>query len=120
MPLKIEYISVLAQAQRMVGITAIEQSVGFIGNIAALFPEAKDKLNVDEAIDQYTDMLGTPPKIIRSDDMAGKIRAERAQQQAAMIQAQNAAAAVQGAKVLSETDTGGNNALTALLGGGGV
>lgn len=117
MELEMEYISLLAQAQKMVGVTAIEQVAAFVGNLAAVKPEALDKLDQDEAVDQYADMVGVPPKIIVPDERVRELRAERAkqiQQQQAMEQGRQMA---EGAKTLSQTDTGGNNALTALMGG---
>ncbi len=40
MPLRVEYISVLAQAQKAMGIGNIERFVGFVGNLAALQAQA--------------------------------------------------------------------------------
>lgn len=117
MEIKTEYISLLAQAQKLVGTTSIEQTVGFVGNLAATFPEAIDKLDADEAIDQYADAVGVPPKIIRSDDTVERIRFERQQAAQQAAQQEQMAQMVEGAKVLSETDTGENNALTELMAG---
>jgi hypothetical protein len=79
--LKIDFVSILTQMQRMVGIGQTERVTGFIGNLAAAFPEAADKLNVDEAIDDYADRAGAPPKIIRSDQEIEAMRQARQQQQ---------------------------------------
>jgi hypothetical protein len=117
MELKIEYISLLAQAQKMVGVTAIEQVAAFIGNLAAVQPEALDKFNHDEAVDEYADMVGVPPSIIRTDDDVAVIRAERAQQMQMQQAMEQGTALAQGAKALSQADTEGNNALTTILGG---
>jgi hypothetical protein len=81
-PLKVDFVSILTQMQRMVGLSQTERVTSYIGNLAAAFPEAADKLNVDEAIDDYADRAGSPPKIIRSDDDGEKLRAARQQQQA--------------------------------------
>lgn len=119
MEIQVEYISLLAQAQKMVGTTAIEQTVAFIGDMATVKPEALYKLNVDEAINQYSDMVGSPPSIVVPDDIAEANRQadlEAAQQQQQQEQMQQA---IEGAKTLSETDTGDNNALAALMGEGG-
>jgi hypothetical protein len=72
--LKIDFVSILTQMQRMVGLGQTERVTSFIGNLAAAFPEAADKLNVDEAIDDYADRAGSPPKIIRSDDEVEQLR----------------------------------------------
>ena len=114
--LKVEYISILAQAQKALGVAAIERTVGFAGNLAGIAPEVLDKLNLDQAIDEYGLNIGVAPTIIRSDDEVAQIRQQRAaaaQQQQAMEQMSSA---VQGAKLLSETDVTSPNALTALMG----
>jgi hypothetical protein len=117
MNLQVTYISLLAQAQKMVATTAIEQAAAFVGNLTAVFPEVRHKFHVYAAVDAYADAVGISPQLIRSDDEAEELAAAEAQalqQQQAM---ENAGQAAQAAKVLSETDTGGNNALNALLGG---
>lgn len=114
--LQVEYTSILAQAQRALGIGGIERVVGFIGSMARTNPEVLDKLDTDEAIDQYAQMVGTPARIIRSDEDVAQIRGTRQQQQAAQQAAAAAAGMAQQAKVLSETDTEGKNALTDVAG----
>jgi hypothetical protein len=116
--LKVEYISMLAQAQKMVGTTTVEQLSAYVGSLTAVVPEVIDKFNADKAVDRYADMLGVESEIIRGDEEVAEIRKRRAemiQQQQQMEQVQ---AAAQGAKVLSETRVGENSALDALLGGG--
>ena len=114
--LKVEYISMLAQAQKMVGVTAIEQIAGFVGNLAAANPAVLDKLDFDQAVDEYAEMVGVPPAIIRSDDNVAKIRQAQQQQAAQMQQQEMLANSIQGAKTLSETKMNENNALDALMG----
>ncbi len=114
-----QYISILAQAQKMVGTAAIEQEMSFVGAIIGSFPDAKDVINADEAIREHADMVGAPPKMMRSREEVDAIRAARAQQ-AAAAQAQEASLqAVQAAKTLSDTPVGGGNALSHILGVGG-
>lgn len=116
--LKVEYISMLAQAQKMVGTTTVEQLSAYVGSLTAVVPEVIDKFNADKAVDSYADMLGVESELIRGEEEVAEIRKRRAemiQQQQQMEQAQ---AAAQGAKVLSETRVGENSALDALLGGG--
>jgi hypothetical protein len=116
MDVKIEYISILHQAQKMVQTTSIEQTVSFVGNMAGILPEALDKIDVDETIDQYADMVGVNPKIIHSKDEVKKKRDARAQQQQQQQMGEGMMQAAQGAQILSDTDTGENNALTQLMG----
>lgn len=107
---KIEFVSILTQMQRMVGAGQIERGVGFVGNLAGVSPEALDKLDVDEAIDEYSRRIGLPAKMIRTADQVSEIREGRAQQQqmeqmaAAAAPAKDAAAAAQ---IMAETDAGG-------------
>ena len=114
--LEVEYISLLAQAQKMVGVTAIEQVAAFVGNLSAVKPEVLDKFNQDEAVDLYADMVGVPPSIIFDDEQVKKVRAERAALMRQQEQMQNMMSMAEGAKTLSQADTGGNNALNALMG----
>lgn len=88
--LKVEYISILAQAQKAVATGAIERGIAFVGNLAAAKPTVLDKLDADEAVDQYFDALGVPPSILVPDDEVEKNRQARARDE---TMAKNAAMA---------------------------
>lgn len=121
LPIRIEYTSIMAQAQKLIGTNSVERVVGFVGNLLSLgFTDAADKLNVSNTIDEYANMHGTPPTMLRSDDELAAIReqkaqAEQAQQMAAMAPALNQAATA--AKTLSDTPVGETSALARMLGG---
>lgn len=120
MPLRIEYISVMAQAQKSIGVSSLAQTVGFIGQLAQFKPEALDKLDVDQAIDAFSEMSGVSPTVIVPQEQVQGIREDRAkqaQQQQAMAMG---IAAAQGAKTLSETQTSDPSALTALTNAAGA
>jgi len=109
--ISIEYISMLAQAQKAVGIGSLDRIVGTVGQMAAVQPEALDKLNTDEIIDEYSNMLGIAPDLIVANDQVAMIRQQR---QAAQAQAEQMAAIpemAKTAKTLSETPVGENTAL---------
>lgn len=124
--LQVEYISILAQAQRMVGIEGIERLADFVGRYAPLKPDALDKVDFDEAIDQYAKKLGVPAAVIVSDENVAAIREQRAQQQAQMEQMaamqQAAQTAQQGAGAVNQmaqaAEGGGLGQVAELLGGG--
>lgn len=124
--LQVEYISILAQAQRMVGIEGIERLAGFVGTYAPLKPEVLDKVDFDEAIEQYARKLGVPAAVIVSDENVAALREQRAQQQAQMEQMaamqQAAQTAQQGAgavnQVAQAAEGGGLGQIAELLGGG--
>lgn len=115
MDLRVEYISILAQAQKALGVTSIERTVAFAGNLAGIAPEIMDKLNLEQAIDEYAAMTGTPPTMIRSDDEVAAIREQRAAAAQQQQQMEQMGQAIQGAKLLSETNVSDDNALTTLM-----
>lgn len=84
LPLVVQFVSLLALAQRMVGLSNLDRLVGFIYNAAAATPDILDKLNRDKLVDVYAETLGTDPTVIRSEDEVAEVRAERSQQQAQM------------------------------------
>lgn len=112
---KVNYVSALHQVQRMVKLGQIDRAVQFLGSTAGAFPDVLDGFDFDQAWDEYAEGVGLPPKIVRSQEERKKRRAARAEAQAQQQQLATAGAAVQGAKVMSETDTGGQNALTDLM-----
>lgn len=114
--IQIEYLSIMAQAQKMLGSSSVERFVGFVQNIATVKPEVMDKLNTDKVVETMGDMLGVPSSLIVPDDQVAQIRQQRAAQAEAQQQAQNALAVANSAKTLSETDTENPNGLTRLLG----
>lgn len=118
MDLSVEYISILATAQKALGVQSIERAIGFAGNLAASFPTAADNIDIDMAVTEYFDAIGIPPTIQRSAEDVAKMRDQRAQAQANAQQQEQLSQVAQGAKLLSETDMSGNNALTALTGQG--
>lgn len=117
--LKVDYISMMAQAQRAVATTGIERFASFVGNLSAVHPESLDKIDFDQAVDEYGEALGISPRIVRSDDKVDELRKGRQEAVAAQQQQANAANMVNAAKLLSETDTGSDNALTRMMGGMG-
>lgn len=121
--LKIEYISMLAQAQKAVSTGSIERLFSFVGNLAAANPNVLDKIDMDEGVDLYGDLLGAPPALIVPDDDVAAMRQQRAQQAQQAAQAQAAAQAApaikqtaDAARVLSETDAGDGQSLLNRLG----
>ena len=74
-------------------------------------PEAMDKVNCDQAIDDIWDISGVSAKILRSDQEVQELRAQRAQamqeQQQMMMLQQGADIyknAAEGDKIASETE----------------
>lgn len=105
MDLNVEFISVLAQAQRAVATQGMDRLLGTVSQMAAAKPEVLDKLDFDQIVDNYGEAYGVDPKIIVPDDQVAALR----QQRAAAIQAQQAAATapqvVESARTASEINT---------------
>ncbi|HFQ9236056.1 TPA: portal protein [Escherichia coli] len=120
MPLRIEYISVMAQAQKSIGLSSLSSTVGFIGQLAQAKSEALDKLNVDQAIDAFAEMSGVSPTVIVPQDRVEQVREQRAQQQQQQQMVAMGMAAAQGAKTLSEAQTADPSVLTALSNAAGA
>ncbi len=119
-PLSIDFISTLAQAQRAVALNAIQRQAQFVGYLAGLFPSAADKFDADQAIDEFATGAGTPPKIVRSDEVVAKLRSDRAaeeQRQQALASMPAMADGAQAAELLSRTNVGGQNMLERMVGG---
>lgn len=104
MEIKIEYVSVLAQAQRAVNAGGVDRLLGTVGSLAKAFPAVLDKIDSDQVVDDYAEMFGVNPSIIVSDDKVAEIRAARAKQQAAQQMLATAPAAADAAKTASEID----------------
>jgi hypothetical protein len=125
MDIQVNYISLLAQAQKAAATGGIQRVAQFVaGLVGSGFTSAADKFDADQAIDEYADASGAPPTIVRSDDAVVEMRKVRQQQEMA-AQAAAAAAPLKEAsaalKNLGETNVGGGNtALETILANMGV
>jgi hypothetical protein len=120
--LRVVYTSIMAQAQQLIGTASVERVVGFVGNLAAATGDNSvwDKIDLDQTIDEYSGMHGTPPRMVRSDEQVSEMRARRekamqAEKMAAAAPTMNQVATA--AKTLSETDIEQTSMLSRLLGG---
>jgi hypothetical protein len=113
--IEVEYISLLSQAQKLVGVSGMDQFVGSAANLAEIKPEILDKINGDDILSSYADMFGVPASSTRTDEETRAIREQRARDQAVQRRADAAERMVQGAKTMSETPMGDSTALEAAL-----
>lgn len=127
MPLDIEFVSMLALAQKASATGGMERLIALVGNMMAVFPTVKDNVDSDAFLREYNDLLGNPGKILLGPEQVSQVRqqnAQAAQQQQNTAHltalAQAAGAAAPAGQVLANTQVGGGqNALGALIGGGG-
>lgn len=116
--LKVEYISVMAEAQKAVGLGALERFTNFAIGIAGQTGDQSHimKVDFDQVIDEYAAGSGVSPRVVRTDEqVAGMKEAaqQQAEQQQALMAAKEASAA---AKNLAGADMETKNALTAMTG----
>lgn len=90
MELKVEYVSIMAQAQRLVGVGGMERFATTTANLAAAIPDVLDVFNADVWTQRYADMLGLDPEVANSPEEVAAIRNARAQAQAEVQQAEAA------------------------------
>lgn len=107
MNLSVEFISVLAQAQRAVAAQGMDRLLSTVGQLAALKPDVLDKVDFDQVVDDYAQMYGVNPKIIVPDARVAEIRAQAAQALAAQQQAAAMPAVVDAAKTVGDINMAG-------------
>lgn len=105
MDLNVEFISVLAQAQRAVATQGMDRLLGTVGGLAQMKPDVLDKINFDQVVDDLASAYGVNPKIVLPDDQVAALRDQRAQAMQMQQVAASMPAMVQGAKTASEIDT---------------
>ena len=110
----IEYIGPLFSAQKAIATATMDRMFAFVSQIAIQSPEALDKIDADQAVDEYADALGVNPNIILTDEEVLDVRQQRETQQRVQQAAALAAPAKDGTqaiKNLSDANIGGGNAL---------
>lgn len=113
--LKVEYISIMAQAQKLQGVGVVERLLGIIGQVAQFKPRILDKLDEDQVADILAEMLSAPMGMIRDDQQVEESRAQQAQEQAAAAAPVQAAEMAKTAKDLAETPLDTDSALNAMI-----
>jgi hypothetical protein len=121
MELKVEFISVLAQAQRAVASQGVDRLLGTVGQQGALNPHVLDKVDFDQVVDDYGEMYGVNPKIIVPDAKVAELRAQRQQQMAAQQAAAAMPVAADTAKTMGDVNAQGlQDVMSSLQGYGTV
>lgn len=100
--LEIEYISMLAMAQKSVELSAEIDFTQFVGMLTSFDPNARKKLNVYKLIDDYADKRGVNPTIVNSNDEVVELDKAEAAEQQQMQQLAIAKQMLEGAKTMSE------------------
>ena len=125
--MRIDYVSPLAQAQKISGLVNIEQAVSFTLQIAQAWPDAVKVIDPLATVEKYMELLGAPATMRRSEEEVQQmIQAEQEamqqaqQEQQAMQMAQALPGITQAAKNATEAANDGNPALADWLGMSGA
>lgn len=113
--LKVDYLSLMAAAQKLVSVSGHERFLQGTIQFAAVYPEARYKVNINRAVDRYGEMLSIEPDILRTDEEADALLNADREAQAKAQQAENVSKMAAGARNLSQTDMTSDNALTRLV-----
>lgn len=114
--LKVEFESIMHQAQKAIGLGGVRTFLVEVSNLAALKPEALDKINADEFADEMAAMAGIKPDMLLTDEEVGALRQRRAEREQALQQGAAMAEMAKGAKALGTTPAPApDNALGSVL-----
>ncbi len=115
MDLNVEFVSMLAQAQRAIGTNSVDRFVGNLGAIAQMKPDVLDKFDSDQWADIYADMLGVDPSLIIADKEVAMVRNARNQAMAAKEQVAAVEQASKATRNLAASPTDQQTALTDVM-----
>jgi hypothetical protein len=121
--LKVEYISMMAQAQKMIGVGGLERFTRFVGELSKVVPSILQKVDWDEAADEHGESMGVSPRVLRSDELVAQIREAESRATAQMAQAEQAKNLAGATKSLSEARMDTDSVLRAMargISGGGA
>lgn len=114
--LKIEFLSIMSEAQKAQQIPAIERTAAFILSLGQIDAEVLDVADGDKFAERYAEVAGLPPDLLRTPEGREALRQARHQQQQAQAQGAAMATAATGAKDLAGASLENDNALTRLMG----
>ena len=106
MELSVEFVSMLAQAQRAIGTNSVDRYVNNMGMVAQMKPDVLDKFDSDAWAEGYAEMLGVDPKLIVAGPRVAKIRKARAAAQQEMAKQEQANQAAENMSKLGKVDAG--------------
>ncbi len=114
--LRVEYISLMAQAQRLVTVVSTDRFMASVIGLMEAFPEVRHKVKPLQAVDDYAQQIGVNPSLIRSDEEADELARQEAEAVQNAQRAQEAAVAGAAAKDLAAAKLTDDSALSRLVG----
>lgn len=119
-PARIEYLSVLSQAQKAVAVKQNEMLMSYAGQLGQFRPEALQKINVDRAVDDYAESIGASPELLVPSEEFQRQLAEQKRQAQLAAAAETAQTAATAAKNAGEIDSGNLRDVMGTISGAGV
>lgn len=113
--LTLEFVSMIAQAQRAVGVVGIERALAIAGGVAGVKPDILDNLDEDELWAELSESIGVTPRISRSPDARTKLRLARLEAQKQVAQQAAAKTGSEITKNLAASPTTGDTALSDVI-----
>ena len=113
--MEIEFVSTLALAQKVKGISSIERFTTFTVNLSQMTdPTLIYKINVDQIVDDYAEIANVNPEHVVSTDEVNKKRKEIAEKQAQQEQMQAIQQGTEMIKNMGGIDSFGGNLASRL------
>lgn len=112
----ISYISLMAAAQKLVNMSAMQQFQGMVTQMQPVVPSIMDRIDEDKFLEMYSESLGISPQILRDDKATDAIRQEKAKQAQAAQQAEQAAQLAKAGKDAAAAPTDSDSLLGKVLG----
>jgi hypothetical protein len=114
--LKVEYISIMQQAQKLTGVAAQDRFLNTLLPMAEIYPEVRHKVKIFRVINNYGDMLGVDPNILRSDEEAQQLLDQERAAQQKQAEAEQAQLLARATKDAATAPMGTDSALDRLAG----
>jgi hypothetical protein len=114
--LKVEFLSIMSEAQKAQEIPAVERTSAFILALSKLDPEVLDVADADKFAERYAEIAGLPPDLLRTPEGREALRQARAEKKKAQEMGAAMGAAASGARDLAGASLESDNALSRIIG----
>jgi hypothetical protein len=114
--IKVDYVSALAQAQKMVDLSRIDQVLMYVERIAQYYPDILHKVDFFQLIDEVNEKVVAPAAIVKDDETVDKILQQIAQKAQMQEMAQMATVAADVGGKMANMPMDQDNALTRMTG----
>jgi hypothetical protein len=115
MPLKVDYVSLLAQAQKQIATKGLDAVLDHATRVAQIDPSVTDGFDGVRSLQDYAEALGVDPKVLRSPEEIERIRQQRQAEAATRQKAEQLAMTVEGAHKLGNAKATPDTALGQVM-----